>query len=82
MGEILLLRQDGLAMMHLLTLIRSFFVLLPKAKTTKMVRKLFEWVVMCQVSLSVQQKLCEETIHWARVEKRTFLRHRIQLRLV
>lgn len=81
LASILALSRDGQALMDLMTNVTPFFVLMPKAKTTKMVRKLFEHIVQCGVPLEQQQKVCRETIQWSRQEKRTFLRHRIQLRL-
>ncbi|CAD2212768.1 26S proteasome regulatory subunit RPN6 N-terminal domain containing protein, putative [Angomonas deanei] len=45
LNEILLITNDGEALIQLLYSARSFFYLLPKAKTTNMVRKLFESIV-------------------------------------
>ncbi|CCW62882.1 unnamed protein product [Phytomonas sp. EM1] len=81
LAEILGAMKQGEDLLNLLKSIRPFFALLPKSKTTNMVRKLFERIVHCGVSLEKQHELCLETIQWARVEKRTFLRHRLQLRL-
>lgn len=78
---LLVASSDGESLIALLTRTRSFFSLLPKAKATRMVRKVFESIVLCGVPLSQQQVVCVETIQWARQEKRTFLRHRLQLRL-
>lgn len=82
LSEIYKINREGSLMIQLLTEVRPFLSLMPKAKTTKMVRSLFESIVACGVSLEEQHQVCLDTIHWARTEKRTFLRHRLQLRLV
>lgn len=74
-------RAEGEALIALLSGIRDFFSFLPKAKATRMVSKIFENIVLCGVPLDQQKKVCDETIEWTRQEKRTFLRHRLQLRL-
>ena len=82
LAEVLTATKDGPAAIQLLTDVRPFFQVLPKAKTTKMVRKLFEHIVQCGVPLQEQEAVCLATVDWARQEKRTFLRHRLQLRYV
>lgn len=82
LGELLLLTQDGTALMQLLNDVRPFLELLPKAKTTRLVRRLFDMIVQSGVALDIQHSLCLSLIKWSREEKRTFLRHRLQLRLV
>lgn len=69
------------ALMQLLRNIRPFFAVLPKAKTTKIVRKLFDSIFSAGASHADQLSVCEEMIAWAREEKRTFLRHRLEHRL-
>ncbi|AIN95208.1 proteasome regulatory non-ATPase subunit 6, putative [Leishmania panamensis] len=82
LAELLTVTKDGEAAIQLLSDVRPFFQVLPKAKTTKMVRKLFEHIVQCGVPLKQQEAICLETVDWARKERRTFLRHRLQLRYV
>jgi 26S proteasome regulatory subunit N6 len=82
LAELLTATKDGQAAIQLLTDVRPFFQMLPKAKTTKMVRRLFEHIVQCGVPLQEQEQVCLATVEWARQEKRTFLRHRLQLRYV
>ncbi|EPY29130.1 26S proteasome regulatory subunit N6 [Strigomonas culicis] len=80
--EILLLQKSGAQLIALLRQARPFFHLLPKAKTTNMVRKLFDSIMLCGVELTTQYEVCVHNVRWARAEKRTFLRHRLQLRQV
>ncbi|KPI84266.1 putative proteasome regulatory non-ATPase subunit 6 [Leptomonas seymouri] len=82
LAELLTATTDGQAAIRLLTDVRSFFHVLPKAKTTKMVRKLFEHIVQCGVPLREQESVCLATVDWARQERRNYLRHRLQLRYV
>ncbi|KAK7197574.1 proteasome regulatory non-ATPase subunit 6 [Novymonas esmeraldas] len=82
LAELLSAAQDGDAVIALLSDVRPFFQVLPKAKTTKMVRKLFDHTALCGVPLSQQEAVCLGTVEWARQERRTFLRHRLQLRYV
>lgn len=61
-----------------------FFEKIAKAKTAKIVRRLLE-IVSDEVlpgSLEVQAELCERVVKWCRLEKRTFLRQRVESRLV
>lgn len=82
LAELLTATKDGDAAIQLLTDVRPFFQLLPKAKTTNMVRKLLEHIMQCGVSLPKQEEVCLATVEWARAERRTFLRHRVQLQYV
>eukprot|EP00667_Euglena_gracilis_P009477 EG_transcript_9638 len=68
---------------QLLREVRPFFTYVPKAKTAKIVRKLFDLVAQESVGNTLDQQVavCEESIEWSRQEKRTFLRHRLQTRL-
>lgn len=68
-------------LIDLLTRIRPFFAVLPKAKTAKIVRKIFDNIISAGATLAAQEKVCLEMIDWTKAEKRTFLRHRLQLRL-
>lgn len=69
------------ALQKLLSDIRPFFSLIPKARTTKVVRSLIEMVAKLPDTASLQVALCKESIAWANEEKRTFLRQRIETRL-
>ncbi|KAL0310809.1 UNVERIFIED_CONTAM: 26S proteasome non-ATPase regulatory subunit [Sesamum angustifolium] len=78
-----LLRQEGRAaeLQNLLTKLRPFFSLIPKAKTAKIVRGIIDAVAKIPGTSALQISLCKEIVQWTRTEKRTFLRHRIEARL-
>lgn len=52
-----------------------------QAKTAKIVRSIIETTAKIPNSTELQLKLCKEQVEWARSEKRSFLRQRIELRL-
>ncbi|GFR51733.1 hypothetical protein Agub_g15503, partial [Astrephomene gubernaculifera] len=70
---------QGLA--DLLTSLRSFFNAIPKAKTAKLVRSIIDSIAKVPGSTQLQVEVCKSQVEWARGEKRTFLRQRIELRL-
>ncbi|XP_073055932.1 26S proteasome non-ATPase regulatory subunit 11 homolog [Primulina eburnea] len=78
-----LLRQEGRAaeLQDLLTKLRPFFSLIPKAKTAKIVRGIVDAVAKIPGTSDLQITLCKEIVQWTRAEKRTFLRQRIEARL-
>jgi len=53
----------------------------PKAKTAKIVRNIIDILAGVPGFDDLQVELCKEQVAWARAEKRTFLRHRVELRL-
>jgi 26S proteasome regulatory subunit N6 len=66
---------------EVLTLLRdcnAFFTLIPKAKTAKIVRSIIDIISTFPDTLDVQIHLCREVVEWCKVEKRTFLRQRIE----
>ncbi|KAG9444125.1 hypothetical protein H6P81_015465 [Aristolochia fimbriata] len=79
-----LLRQEKKAeeLRNLLTQLRPFFSLIPKAKTAKIVRSIIDGVTKIPgTSSDLQISLCREMVEWTRAEKRTFLRQRVEARL-
>ncbi|OXB72421.1 UNVERIFIED_CONTAM: hypothetical protein H355_008324 [Colinus virginianus] len=58
-----------------------FFGLLAKARTAKLVRILVDAVAELPHASVALVSLCEEVISWCKREKRTFLRHRVEVRL-
>jgi len=83
LGDLLVELHRGDELNQLLREVRPFFTYVPKAKTAKIVRKLFDLVGHEGLNNTLDQQIavCEESIEWARQEKRTFLRHRLQARL-
>lgn len=81
--KLLVVAKEGERLIHLLQYeVRPLFSLLPKVKTTKIMRQIFDAIVECRVPLDRQEEVCRDSIQWARRERRTFLRHRLELRLV
>ncbi|KAK7836156.1 26S proteasome non-ATPase regulatory subunit 11 homolog [Quercus suber] len=78
-----LLRQENRAedLRNLLTQLRPFFNLIPKAKTAKIVRGIIDTVAKIPGTSDLQISLCKEMVQWTRAEKRTFLRQRVEARL-
>ncbi|KAL6294778.1 hypothetical protein ACE6H2_002920 [Prunus campanulata] len=78
-----LLRQENRAedLRNLLTQLRPFFNLIPKAKTAKIVRSIIDAVAKVPGTSDLQISLCKEMVQWTRAEKRTFLRQRVEARL-
>ncbi|CAM0904506.1 unnamed protein product [Alopecurus aequalis] len=66
---------------NLLTQLRPFFSLIPKAKTAKIVRGVIDAVAKIPGTSNLQISLCKEMGEWTRAEKRTFLRQRVEARL-
>jgi hypothetical protein len=59
----------------------ELFAVIPKAKTAKIVRSILGIVSLVPDSLSIQIELCNDVIAWCVLEKRTFLRQRIEAKL-
>ncbi|CAL5185126.1 unnamed protein product [Lathyrus oleraceus] len=78
-----LLRQENRAedLRNLLTKLRPFFSLVPKAKTAKIVRGIMDSVAKIPGTFGLQFLLCKEMVQWTRDEKRTFLRQQVEARL-
>lgn len=53
----------------------------PRAKAAKLVRQLVDMLAAVPNTRELQVELCKEQAAWARAQKRTFLRHRVQARL-
>lgn len=73
--------QDAKSLADLLSQLREFFGAIPKAKTAKIVRGIIDQIAKIPDSTQLQVTVCKEQAEWARNEKRTFLRQRIELRL-
>ena len=63
---------------NLLTQLRPFFSLIPKAK---IVRGIIDAVAKIPGTSDLQISLCKEMVEWTRAEKRTFISQRVEARL-
>jgi 26S proteasome regulatory subunit N6 len=81
-GNIFAARKDGEALVKLMKDIRPFFSKIPKARTAKIVRTLMDLVAKVPDSVELQLSVCKECVAWCLQEKRTFLRQRLETRLV
>ena len=75
-------RGDAVGVRQLLADLRPTFSSIPKAKTAKMVRQLLDSLASIPDTTQMQLELCKEQSEWAKSERRTFLRQRIDTRLV
>ena len=70
---------------EVLTLLKSngdYFATIPKAKTAKTVRNILNIVATVPNSLDIQITLCKDVVEWCKAEKRTFLRQRIEAKVL
>jgi len=73
---------DARAVVDLLASAAPFFGAIAKAKVAKIVRRLLEIVAERSETLDLQADLCAKVVAWCLAEKRTFLRQRVESRLV
>ena len=74
-------KKDARAIKLLVDELKPLFEDMPKAKTAKIVRNLIDVLASLEGFDELQVELCQEQIAWSKKEKRTFLRHRVELRL-
>lgn len=81
LSDLLTQEKRGEELKSLLTVLRPFFSLIPKAKTAKIVIGVIDAVAKIPRTSQLQITLCREMVEWTRLEKRTFLRQRVEARL-
>ena len=81
LSDLLVAARDMDALRGLLTFLRPYFAVIPKARTAKVVRGVIEALSRVPGSTEVQVAVCTETVEWCKAEKRSFLRLRVQLKL-
>lgn len=81
LSELLTQEKKAEDLRSLLTQLRPFFALIPKAKTAKIVRGIIDAVAKIPGTSDLQISLCKEMVEWTRAERRTFLPQRVEARL-
>lgn len=81
LSDLLSKKKKASELCELLKELRPLFAQIPKAKTAKIVRTVIDAVSKVPDTLELQLNLCKEQVQWAREEKRSFLRQRIEVRL-
>lgn len=81
-GKELSQAKDATNLAKLIHDIRPQLVDMPKAKAAKLVRQLVDMFLNLDAKTGQEVKLCQDCIEWAKEEKRTFLRHSLEIRLV
>jgi len=74
LSDLLTQEKRGEELKSLLTVLRPFFSLIPKAKTAKIVRGVIDAVAKIPGTSQLQITLCREMVEWTRLEKRTILK--------
>lgn len=79
--DVLATERDAEALKNILSELRPLYDTMPKAKTAKIVRTVIDALARVPDTTELQIEVCKEQIEWARQEKRSFLRQRIEMRL-
>lgn len=75
-------KNDSVRFGDLIKRVRTFVNNVSKAKAAKLVRSLVDMYLDIDASSEQQIRVCQESIEWAREQKRTFLRQSLEARLV
>jgi len=81
LGDLYVSHGHIVKLQQLLEEIRPLFTSLPKAKTAKIVRTLIDLMANVPGSEQLQVQVCRDSIQWCTIEKRAFLRQRVQSKL-
>lgn len=81
-GQKLAEAKDATSLARLIVDIRPQLKDLPKAKAAKLVRQLLDMFLDLDAKTGQEVQLCTDCIEWAKEEKRTFLRHSLEIRLI
>ncbi|TFK93259.1 PCI-domain-containing protein [Polyporus arcularius HHB13444] len=82
LGEIYRDQKNAKGLAEVITLSRSFVSSTAKAKTAKLIRTLLDCFNSIPNSQATQIEVLRENIDWAKREKRIFLKHSLETRLV
>jgi 26S proteasome regulatory subunit N6 len=82
LGELYRDQKNAEGLAQVITLSRSFMSSTAKAKTAKLIRTLLDFFTAIPNSQQVQINTLTDNISWAKREKRIFLKHSLETRLV
>ncbi|KAI5121381.1 hypothetical protein M0805_001194 [Coniferiporia weirii] len=82
LGKLYRDNKDANGLAQVIILSRSFMSSTAKAKTAKLIRTLLDFFEPIPDSGDTQMNVLQENIEWARSEKRIFLKHSLETRLV
>jgi 26S proteasome regulatory subunit N6 len=81
-GKELSKARDATSLASLIRDVRPQLANMSKAKAAKLVRQLVDMFLDLDAKTGQEVQLCQDCIEWAKEEKRTFLRHSLEIRLV
>ncbi|SJL03867.1 probable 26S proteasome non-atpase regulatory subunit Rpn6 [Armillaria ostoyae] len=82
LGQLYRDQKNAQGVAEVITLSRSFMSSTAKAKTAKLIRTLLDYFNAIPDSQQVQMNVLNDNIEWAKREKRIFLKHSLETRLV
>ncbi|PPR00376.1 hypothetical protein CVT24_004438 [Panaeolus cyanescens] len=82
LGELYRDQQNAEGIAQVITQSRAFMSSTAKAKTAKLIRTLLDFFSPIPNSHAIQIKTLTDNIEWAKKEKRIFLKHSLEVRLV
>lgn len=82
LGELYRDQKNAKGVSEVITLSRSFVSSTAKAKTAKLIRTLLDFFTPIPNSHQAQIEVLQDNIAWAKQEKRIFLKHSLETRLV
>ncbi|KAI9296870.1 PCI-domain-containing protein, partial [Neoconidiobolus thromboides FSU 785] len=82
LGSIYQEKKNAEGLSSLLRSSHDFFTIIPKAKTSKIIRSLIDNFKGIPESLNLQIEVCKEIIEWCSKEKRVFLKQNVETKLI
>ncbi|KIM74391.1 hypothetical protein PILCRDRAFT_80113 [Piloderma croceum F 1598] len=82
LGELYRDQKNAQGLAEVITLSRAFMSSTAKAKTAKLIRTLLDYFIPIPDSKQIQINVLVDNIAWAKREKRIFLKHSLETRLV
>ncbi|KAF9643432.1 PCI-domain-containing protein [Thelephora ganbajun] len=75
-------QKDANGLAEVITMSRAFMSSTAKVKTAKLIRTLLDYFGSIPDSEGIQMKVLRDNIDWAKREKRIFLKHSLEIRLI